>query len=141
MKRRHILSAFVVYVVCVIFIACGQKNKTKKVNVQHLLKSWRMAELVIGNEYQPVNPFVTITFTEQGKWITNEKGKTEEGRWDIDEYKGILTLQNKQASVIQYLSDTLLVLKNKTANGQTIKVSYVPDRDKDFDFWRKQNKK
>lgn len=128
-------------VVCMIFIACAKKNKVKKVNVQHLLKTWRMAELVIGNEYQPINPFVTITFTEQGKWITNEKGKTQEGRWDIDEYKGTITLQNQQISTIQHLSDTLLVLKNKTSNGQPVKISYVPDRDKDFDFWRKKQDK
>ncbi len=127
-------------VFCVLLVACAKK-KAKKVNTQYLLKSWRMAELVIGNEYQPVNPFVTITFTEQGKWITNEKGRIQEGRWDIDEYKGTLTLQNQQVSAIQHLSDTLLVLKNKATNGQTVKVSYVPDRDKDYDFWRKQNKK
>lgn len=137
MKYLRILS---VPVFCILLVACARK-KTKKVNTQYLLKSWRMAELVIGNEYQPVNPFVTITFTEQGKWITNEKGKMQEGRWDIDEYKGTLTLQNQQISVIQHLSDTLLVLKNKATNGQIVKVSYVPDRDKDYDFWRKQNKK
>lgn len=130
-----------VILISIALIACAKKNKVKKVNVQHLLKSWRMAELVIGNEYQPINPFVTITFTEQGKWITNEKGKIQEGRWDIDEYKGTLTLQNQQVSIIQHLSDTLLVLKNKATNGQTVKVSYVPDHDKDYDFWRKQNKK
>lgn len=138
---RKYLGVLWVVILSVSFIACAKKNKTKKVNVQHLLKSWRMAELVIGNEYQPINPFVTITFTEQGKWITVEKGKMQEGRWDIDEYKGTLTLQNQQTSIIQHLSDTLLVLKNKATNGQMVKVSYVPDRDKDFDFWKKQNKK
>lgn len=135
------ISILCVFIFCTIFIACSSEKKAKKVNAQYLLKRWRMAELVIGNEYQPINPFVTITFTEQGKWVTNEKGKTEEGRWDIDEYKGTLTLQNKQVSTIQHLSDTLLVLKNKATNGQIVKVSYVPDRDKDFDFWKKQNKK
>jgi len=138
---RKYLGVLWVVILSVSFIACAKKSKTKKVNVQYLLKSWRMAELVIGNEYQPINPFVTITFTEQGKWITVEKGKMQEGRWDIDEYKGTLTLQNQQTSIIQHLSDTLLVLKNKATNGQMVKVSYVPDRDKDFDFWKKQNKK
>jgi hypothetical protein len=134
------LRILLVFIFSAIFIACAKK-KVKKVHTQYLLKSWRMAELVVGNEYQPVNPFVTITFTEQGKWITNEKGKIQEGRWDIDEHKGTLILQNQQVSTIQHLSDTLLVLKNKTTNGQTVKVSYVPDHDKDFDFWKKQNKK
>jgi hypothetical protein len=138
---RKYLGVLWVVILSGSFIACAKKSKTKKVNVQYLLKSWRMAELVIGNEYQPINPFVTITFTEQGKWITVEKGKMQEGRWDIDEYKGTLTLQNQQTSIIQHLSDTLLVLKNKATNGQMVKVSYVPDRDKDFDFWKKQNKK
>ncbi|MCS7076870.1 MAG: hypothetical protein NZ455_09185 [Bacteroidia bacterium] len=100
-----------------------------------------MAELVIGNEYQPINPFVTITFTEQGKWITNEKGRTQEGRWEINEYEGTLTLQNQQTSTILHLSDTLLVLKSKATNGQNVRVSYVPDHDKDYDFWRKKSKR
>ncbi|MCS7029510.1 MAG: hypothetical protein NZ519_12170 [Bacteroidia bacterium] len=128
-------------VICCCYFSCATKQKTKKVNVQHLLKSWRMAELVIGNEYQPINPFMSITFTEQGKWITNEKGKTQEGRWEIDEYKGTLTLQNQQVSTILHLSDSLLVLKTKATNGQEVRISYVPDHEKDYDFWRKKIRK
>lgn len=118
-------------------VGCGSTPKTKKIEAKYLFKTWRMGEVKIGQQYDQINPFLTLTFSEEGKWIRREKSQTQEGTWEIDEYKALLTLEHQQQYQVKTLNDTLLTLIHKTPKGGVLTVSYVPDKTQNFEFLKK----